>query len=551
MDTEQTNPSLKRVPGALGRRAPWILLCVVLIAGAAYGFSKHQRKKYTATASLVFSNNRLGQQLAGLPVASSNQQAQRNTDLKLVQLGDMAAKTAARLGQGLTGDEVSAALNVSAKGEWNTVNVSATATSPVLAAGIANTYTKQFVAEQQHSYHAYYASVLRVVNKQRAGLSRNERAGTTGLALQTRAQLLGALAKRRNGNVQIAQAAAVPTSPSSPRVSRNSILGAVLGLLLGVGVALLLERFARRIRKPKDLEVIYGLPLLGVIPESGALSRSAKSHRSARGRREAKEDLPPGEEAAFQLIRAHLRYFNIDRELRTLLVTSAARSDGKTTVARHLASAAARMGWVVLLLEADLRHPALAEQLDVQPGPGLSDVLIGDVSLWSATQLVDLDSPPVDGPGGQMRFRERTLDVLVAGAPLPPNPGELIESHAMGALLERARSTYDLVVIDTPPLSAVSDAFPLLRQVDGVIIVGRVGRKSRNVAERLNKTLTGARAPLLGVVANGVKARRLGPYDYPYEYPYAGAERPPTPGVSANGASSSAETVPSTRERAR
>ena len=116
------------------------------------------------------------------------------------------------------------------------------------------------------------------------------------------------------------------------------------------------------------------------------------------------------------------------------------------------------------------------------------------------------------------RSRGRTLDVLVAGATLPPNPGELIESHAMEAVLEQAKSTYDLVVIDTPPLTAVSDAFPLLRKVDGVIIVGRVGRNRRDVAERLHETLTGAGAPLLGVVANGVKLGRLGAYGYDYDY---------------------------------
>src|SRR5664280_1469660 len=115
MDTEQTNLGFEQVLGILRRRAPWILLCFVLVAAAAYGFSKHQTKKYTATASLVFNNNQQAQQVAGLQtVGSSNQLAQQNTNLKLVELGDMAAKTAGLLGRGLTKETMRADLKVSA-----------------------------------------------------------------------------------------------------------------------------------------------------------------------------------------------------------------------------------------------------------------------------------------------------------------------------------------------------------------------------------------------------------------------------------------------------
>jgi capsular exopolysaccharide synthesis family protein len=534
MDTEQANLSLEQALSVLRRRAPWIVLCFVLATAAAYGYSKYQTKRYTATASLVFNNNQQGQQLAGLPAASSStQQAQQNTNLKLVEIGDMAEKTANRLGQGLTEEKVNKNVSASAQAESNIVEVSVTDTSPALAAEIANTYAKIFVAEQQSENHAYYRSALALVNKQLGALSTKERLSTAGLALENRAQSLGVLAELRSGSVKLARAAKIPRSPSSPKTARNTVLGGVLGLLLGLGVAFLLERLDRRIREPKDLEAVYGLPLLGVVPESSALSRSA------RGGENAWAALPAGEAETFQLIRAYLRYFNIDRELRTLLVASAAPGDGKTTIARHLAGAAARAGSRVLLLEADLRRPTLAQQLDVPSGPGLADVLIGAVPWSEAIQTVDLEKP------SGVSTKARTLDVLVAGAALPPNPGELIESRAMETLLERAKSAYDLVVIDTPPLTAVSDAFPLLSKVDGVVIVGRVGRNRRDVAERMNEALRGADAPLLGVIANGFKARRNAPYSYAYNYSYAPKKQSATPvaDVSLNGAVSADERV--------
>ncbi len=331
------------------------------------------------------------------------------------------------------------------------------------------------------------------MHKQLAALSPQQRVGTDGLALQNRGQSLALLAELQPKTVQVAQKAPVPTEPSSPKTLRNTLIGGVLGLFLGLGLALLLERLDPRIRNPEELESIYHLPLIGAVPQSAALSQLVPDGK------ETSVTLSLAEAEAFHVIRARLRSFNADRDIRMVLVSSAAPGEGKTTVARHLAGATARMGSRVLLLEANLRRPTVAQQLDIKSGPGLSDVLLGKMSLNEAEQMINLGIPPGDSSG------DRMLAVLVAGAALLINPVELIESHAMDVLLTQAKSAYDLVVIDAPELTVVPDAFLLLSKVDGVVIVGRIGRSRRDVAERLRHLLDTSAAPLVGVIANGVK----------------------------------------------
>jgi capsular exopolysaccharide synthesis family protein len=532
---EDSDPlNLEQALSVLWRRLPLIVLCVVVVAGAAYAFSKHQTKKYTATAALAFSNNPLSQQIAGLPSSSTgNLLAQQASNLELVKLGDMAEKTAATLGHGLTEQRVAKGLSISGAGESSIVSVSSTATSPTLAAAIANTYTHQFVTEQQTANQHYFKSALALVNKQLAAIPPKERFGAAAVELQSRAQTLKLLDQLRYGNVEVAQEATVPSAPSSPKTSRNTLIGGVVGLLIGLGIAFVFERLNRdvKIRDPQDLEATYSLPLLGVVPESNALARLA----DGRGRGALGEAIPPAEAEAFHLIRAHMRFFDVEDELRTILIASATGGDGKTIVARELAAAAARMGSRVLLLEVDLRNPTLAGQLGLDPSPGLPGVIIGAVRMEDAIQSVTLAAPPGEGSEG------RTLDVLTAGSSAPPNPGELLESRAMGIVLQQARSLYDLVVIDTPPLSPVSDAFPLLQTVDGVVMVARIGRSPRDVAEKLHRTLESSRVRLLGVIANGVK-----PSDVPPPYPYRGRTAGgPTIQASPNGVGPVDAPVPS------
>ena len=396
------------------------------------------------------------------------------------------------LDHGLTANKVRNSLSIEAVGTTNVVNVSATSRSPSLAAAVANTYSRQFVKEQQVGNQQFASAALAAVNTQLAALSPRQRSGPVGLGLQDRAQSLAILAEVQSGDVQIVQEAGVPTSPSSPDVTRNTLVGAVLGLLLGGGFALWLASLDRTITEPKELEAIYGVPLLGVVPKSSALSRSA---RRSGGEWAA---LPPSDAEAFRMVRAQLRFLNVDHDVKTLLVASATSDEGKTTLAAHLAMANATMGTRILLMEADLRRASLAQETGVEPRPGLWDVLIGDAALTETIQSIDAGKRH-DGS------RAAQLDVLVAGTVRPRNPGKLIESRAMSAMLEEVRSWYDLIIIDTPALMVVADVFPLLNCVDGVLIIARIGVARRDLAEQFRDTLAAADAPVLGVVANCFK----------------------------------------------
>ena len=351
----------------------------------------------------------------------------------------------------------------------------------------------------------------KLVSRQLAKLAPNERSGQRGRSLRERSEQLQVLTSLQTGNAEVVERAEPPSSPSSPKVARNGVLGGVLGVMLGVGLAFLLERLDRRIRDPKELETIFDRPILGAIPESRSLTRSGR----AGGRPEAE---------AFRMLRANLRYFNIDRDVKSVLVTSAAPGDGKTTVAWNLASAAAGGGARVLVIEADLRHPQFAATVGLHPETGLSTVLAGEAGLEEAVQQV-----PVSG-GGNGRS-PRTIDVLFAG-PLPPNPTALLESERMHEIIDRAESEYEFVVIDTPPTSVVSDAVPLVKRVGGVIVVGRLGKSTREAVTHLRNQLRNLDAPTLGVVVNALSSD-AGAYGYGSGYGYGyGAQDAPAPAQS-------------------
>jgi len=213
---------------------------------------------------------------------------------------------------------------------------------------------------------------------------------------------------------------------------------------------------------------------------------------------------------AFRMLRANLTYFNVGRDVRSVLITSAAPGDGKSTVAWYLAAMAAESGNDVVLLETDLRQPTLQARLQTPMDMGLSQYLAGIADI----EQVIHRAPTFVSTNG--KSAARSLDVIPAG-PLPPNPSDLIGSERMKTLIHDLEQRYELVILDTPPTSIVADAIPLIREVSGVIVVSRLGRSTREATTHLAEQLRNLEAPTLGVVVNSTKSSRTA-YGYGYGY---------------------------------
>jgi tyrosine-protein kinase len=483
-DTHHERPAFERGLAIVRRHLLLLAICLITVPAVALIYSVLQTKQYTASASLLFGTQSLEAKLFGFEPPQDSQR-ETATNLKLVSVDQVAVRTARAMEvPGLTPSDVRETIAVTPEGESELIAIEATDTSPELAAQIANEFANQYISFSRDEEKAKIEQAKSLVEAKLDELSPSEQEGTAGEVLGRRIRQLEALAAIQTGKAELAQPATVPSSPSSPRTTRNVALGIFLGLLLGIGLALGREQFDRRLRDLDDIEEILRMPVLGTIPRSRAIS----------DRGAGAELTPTGAEGeAFRMLRASLHYFNVDRTVTSILVTSAAAQDGKTTVAWNLALAEARAGTRILYIEADLRRPSLAVSLGIRDDDGLSLVLAG-----------------VSQPAGALRTIHG-VDVLTAG-PLPPNPAELIESKRMSELLKWGEKEYDRVIVDTPPSAVVADAVPLFNRIGGIAVVVRLQKSPREPLEQLKDQLVNTGAPVLGIVVNGVE----GPTDSTY-----------------------------------
>lgn len=287
----------------------------------------------------------------------------------------------------------------------------------------------------------------------------------------------------------IVDAASRPVAPFSPQPVRNLGAGLLLGLLFGLGLALLRDTLDTSVSTAEDFAHATDAPLLGSIAYDTAakakpLVTSLESHA-------------PRVES-FRVLRTNFQFVDVDSESRVFVITSAIPQEGKTTTAVNLAITLAQAGQRTLLIECDLRRPHAARSLGMDNAVGVTTVLVGKVSVDDAIQK---------HPSSDLHF-------LGSGA-IPPNPAELIQSRAMAELLTRVRGQYDTVVIDAPPLLPVTDAALLATQADGAVLVTRFGKTTKDQVAQAVDRLVQVDAKLVGAVLNMVPTGRRR-YGYGY-----------------------------------
>jgi capsular exopolysaccharide synthesis family protein len=310
----------------------------------------------------------------------------------------------------------------------------------------------------------------------------------------TYATLLSSSSNSSSNLLSVVEPAVAPQQAASPRPLLNTLLAAILGLLVALAFAFLIEYLDDTVKSEEDVEAAVALPALGGIGRM----KSDKKQRSEIYHLVTLLYPRSSIAEAYRTLRTNTEFAMVDAPVRTLLVTSTLPGEGKTTTAGNLAVAFAQAGRRTLLVDADLRKPGIHRLFDLPNAYGLSTLFRSEDA--SIEQLVNTTE-------------QDRLSVLTSG-PLPPNPAELLASKRFTAILHRLREAYDLVVIDSPPLQAVTDAAILASVTDGTIFVIDAGRTRRGAAAQGREALAKAGAHVLGAVMNRLSSRVRGDYYY-------------------------------------
>src|SRR5438132_449443 len=327
-----------------------------------------------------------------------------------------------------------------------------------------------------------------------------------------------------SSNIRVVDPAMIPSTPARPAKTRNVALAFLVGLVGGMGLALMREYLDNTVKSPDDVETLSGLPSLAVVPQFAGSNGNGKRHGLLQGLSSNGHDkrielvaqhLPKSQMSeAFRALRTSILLSQAGHPPQVILVTSALPREGKTTAAGNLAVTLAQLGDSTVLVDADLRKPGIGRLLNLAGGKyaGLSSYLAGVSSL----DLVSVPHPAIPNL------------VAIPTGPLPPNPADLLSSHKLVDAIAELRTKLKFIVIDSPPIMPATDAVILSVQADGVLLVVRSGETAKEAFTRTRDLLNSVKCRILGVVLNAVDASAPDYYYsyryYPYSYGYGPQE---------------------------
>jgi non-specific protein-tyrosine kinase len=519
---------LRQVLGVVRRRG-WIVVVAVLIGLlAGYVYAAAQPSRYAATAQVQVRDPNASVLDPSRTQAASASSADREvaTQLELARSVEVKARARDLLGAGAGG---SMTMTASAVTGTDLVDFRVESGNAERSAAAANAYAEAYVERRREQITTVFdenAADLRTRADERTqqiaaiddqlGDRRNlsaaeidsleaERASlvTQRTDLQTQANELDVLGTARTAGIVVTQQAQVPAKPFEPKPARSALLGALIGLVLGIAVVFVLERLDDRVGSMEQIDQLSGgVPVLGTIPVVGRRRRWGH-HRLPHKDRALVPPASPAAEA-YRTLQTGLRFSNLGMEKKVLLVTSAVSGEGKTTCTANLAAVLAENGQRVVVVSADLRKPTIAGMFGVDEHQrGLTSVILGDATLAECLVTAKLASG-------------KSVYVLPAG-PLPQNPTELLASDRFGKVLaELSGAGADFVLVDCAPVLPVSDPLVAAQHVDGVLVMTVQGESKRdNLAEAVHR-LRQVQADIIGLVVNGLSARTYGYTGYGY-----------------------------------
>jgi capsular exopolysaccharide synthesis family protein len=494
----------------LRERRVLIAVCVAVCAIAALALSIREDKVYQAESALAFHDTSEESDLLGTPTPQRLTSAERAAQgAEAVGRAPIVQRVAAQLRGRMAPSQVAGAATAHVDPRSNLVIIQTKAGDAQLAARLADAYAKATFRDAVDRARLSFRKAADQVSRQFATVARTARDPVTRSLYADRIARLQVLA-RTSIPVDVVRRAAVPANPVSPKPVRNTLLGALLGLTLGLLLAFGRDSLDRRLRGVEEISTELDWPVLGHVRQD-AMGRIAPMGGNGH------KVLDAADLEAFRILRANLRFLNVDEPPRIVLVTSAMPGEGKTTVAGSLAYASAASGRRTLLLECDLRRPMLAERMGLKPSPGLIDLLLEEADVASITRAVPTAGHK--GAGNGHRPEAPALSCIPAGRPVA-RAAELLGSRRFAQTLTQLVGAYDAIVIDSSPLLSVADTLEIMPRADAVLLCVRARQTTRDQVHAARQAIERVPGRPTGVVVTGLRPRDEVDYGY-YSYAYA------------------------------